>query len=136
MLALGARDREFDSPKSPFLILTGMAQGKRAGLITPRSSDRNGLPVKSLLGSPPDSDNFQPTPLSSAAERGAHNPRGHRIETCRGYKTGMAQGQRAGLITLRSSDRNGLSVFSLNRVRSLVMTVFNRCGAEASARGS
>jgi hypothetical protein len=47
-----------------------MAQGKRAGLITPRSSDRNGLPVKSLLGSPPDSDNFQPTPLAQRQSAG------------------------------------------------------------------
>ena len=35
-------------------FITGMAQGQRAGLITPRSLDRNGLPVftKGTYGSP------------------------------------------------------------------------------------
>ena len=32
-------------PSRLFLILTGVAQRKRAGLITPRSLDRNGSPV-------------------------------------------------------------------------------------------
>ena len=31
--------------------LTGMAQGQRAGLITPRSLDRNGLPVSNSFSS-------------------------------------------------------------------------------------
>ncbi len=33
------------------LYFTGMAQGQRAGLITPRSLDRNGLPVFFIIAS-------------------------------------------------------------------------------------
>ena len=64
---------------------TGVAQRQRAGLITPRSLDRNGSPVSNSS---------------------------HRIGASRHWstKTDMAQRQRAWLITTRTLDRNGLSV--------------------------
>ena len=47
----------------------------------------------------------------------------------------MAQGQRAGLITQRTQDRNLLSVSSDNKDNNLVITIKNRHGA-AEARGA
>ena len=67
---------------------TGMAQRKRAGLITPRSSDQNGLPVFIIRSFIRSCHAVTQQPL-----------------------TGMAQGQRARLITARSHDRNVLPVF-------------------------
>ena len=79
-------------------ILTGMAQRQRAGLITPRSLDRNGLPVFIHFAS------F--TEAGRQAGRKREQP----------HFTGMAQGQRAGLITPRSLDRNGLPVSITHRI--------------------
>jgi len=73
---------------------TGVAQRKRAGLITPRTPDRNRSPV--LLQ------------FASFTEAGRHSSRDVKHEH---PFTGMAQGQRAGLITLRSQDQNLLPVF-------------------------
>jgi hypothetical protein len=50
--------------------------------------------------------------------------------------TDMAQRQRAGLITQRTQDRNLLSVSSHYEDNNLVITIKNRHGAAASARGS
>ena len=65
---------------------TGMAQRQRAGLITPRSQDRNLLPVFIIISQ-------------------------WCIEALEQHFTGMAQRQRAGLITPRSQDQNLLPVF-------------------------
>ena len=68
---------------------TGMAQRERAGLITPRTQDRNLLPVLLILCCL-----LEPHPLSTQQ-----------------LLTGMAQRQRAWLITTRTQDRNLLPVF-------------------------
>jgi hypothetical protein len=78
-------------------LFTGMAQRQRAGLITPRSLDRNGLPVFSY---------------SCALQKRIVNAL-VTLNLCNTLFTGMAQRQRAGLITPRSLDRNGLPVFPL-----------------------
>ncbi len=43
-----------------WVVLTGMAQRQRAGLITPRSLDRNGLPVSFYFGSFTESAGAEP----------------------------------------------------------------------------
>ena len=72
---------------------TGVAQRKRARLITLRTPDRNGSPV--LLQ------------FTSFTEAGRHSSRDVKHEH---PFTGMAQRQRAGLIILRSLDRDELPV--------------------------
>ena len=75
-------------------------------------------------------------PLSSAAERRTHNPEvggskppGGKSSICAGtlgsLLTDMAQRQRAGLITLRSLDRNGLSVSFQKSYKHMLFTLFN-----------
>ena len=86
--------------KLSVVCFTGMAQRKRAGLITPRSLDRNELPVftPSWVGS-----------FSHFTEMARHSYATINTAT---YLTGMAQRKRAGLITLRSLDRDELPVFT------------------------
>ncbi len=66
-----------------------MAQGKRAGLITPRSLDRNGLPVSNS------SPALQKRVVIAQATLNLSI-----------LKTSLAQRQSAGLITLVSADQN------------------------------
>ena len=73
---------------------TGVAQRKRARLITSRTPDRNGSPVL-----------FQ---FAWFAEPGRHMLSDVKHSN---HLTGMAQRQRAGLIILRSLDRDELPVF-------------------------
>ena len=121
---------------------TGVAQRKRARLITLRTPDRNGSPVLLQFTSFTEATRLasdvkcsQNTLYRDGAgeARGAHNPEvtgsnpvpgilqfGCFTEATRHSSrdvkhehpfTGMAQGQRAGLITLRSQDQNLLPVF-------------------------
>ncbi len=58
-----------------FLIVPAWRRGKRAGLITPRSLDRNGLPVSFHFDSFKETARAEPPPwnrCSSAAERLQH----------------------------------------------------------------
>ena len=71
-----------------------MAQGKRAGLITPRSLDRNGLPVSNS------SPALQKWVVIAQATLNLSI-----------LKTSLAQRQSAGLITLVSADQNLQEVF-------------------------
>jgi hypothetical protein len=114
-----------------------MAQRQRAGLITPRTQDRNLLPVPVLIEFIALYGHRRQINRHGAEEaRGAHNSedvrskltagtspyRVHRsvwtfprqdieyIEDDEDKLTGMAQRQRAGLITPRSQDRNLLPV--------------------------
>ena len=80
----------------------GMAQWKRAGLITPRTQDRSLLPVS----------------YSFCALK---KHKCLRQETKR--ITDVAQRQRAWLITTRSLDRNGLSVFLLKSYKHVVLFI-------------
>ena len=73
-------------------LFTAVAQRKRAGLITPRSPDRNGSAV--LFNS----QVYKNLPRCQYSNQP--------------HFTGMAQRQRAGLITPRSLDQNQLPVFS------------------------
>ena len=104
---------------------TDMAQGQRAGLITPRSLDRNGSPVSNSSHRIGASRHWSTkTGMAQRKRAGLITPRtydrnvlpvsnsSHRIGASRHWstKTDMAQRQRAWLITTRTLDRNGLSV--------------------------
>jgi len=116
---------------------TGMAQRQRAGLITPRSQDRNLLPVskhspalQKLVVKLDVKGSTQYHRHGAEAARGAHNPEvtGSKpvagihhtshwcIKALEHLITDMAQRQRARLITARTQDRNLLSVFITHRI--------------------
>ena len=119
--------------------LTGIAQRQRAGLITLRSLDRNELPVSNSFSSFTEAircNIVTPKQLSWRAAYRRIIPRQSNVRKFDGYLflikrqaldryrrvvlTGVAQRKRAGLITPRSSDRNGPPVFFIYKVSNLI----------------
>ena len=136
-----------------------MAQRQRAGLITPRSQDQNLLPVFIIRSF----QNCQAVTTATLHRRGAevaraaHNRKDIRSKRIVGifqfavfrtaklspqqHFTGMAQRQRAGLITPRTLDRNGLPVFSNSQFSELPSChhsnpIISPAWRRGSARGS
>ena len=66
-------------------MIPAWRRGKRAGLITPRSLDRNELPVFIITSHRCSGTRAKPHLLSSEAEREAHNFEVDRIKTIRRY---------------------------------------------------
>jgi hypothetical protein len=128
-----------------------MAQRQRAGLITPRSLDQNGLPVyiTHRIGASRHWSILS-TGMAQRLARGAHNSEVTRSKRVAGIYhtshwcikalehliTGVAQRQRARLITARTYDRNVSPVSITHRIgASRHWSIFHRHGAEA-ARGA
>ena len=134
-----------------------MAQRQRAGLITPRTLDRNELPVFYIrrFTRTYHAVNTATKPIhrhGAEAARGAHNSEVTRSKRVAGILlfaglqepttlsiqqqnifTGMAQRQRAGLITPRTLDRNELPVFYIRllyRSRPSLLCDVKHCFSE------